>query len=76
MLRCEHIVCNVSRHLEADLRVFTGVSSERCSVSSKVATAAVWVTDEFVEEAVKIVALVQGLQDVPSKAQSAALTIS
>ena len=25
MLRFEHIVWNVSRHLEADLRVFTGV---------------------------------------------------
>ena len=55
MLRFEHIVCNGSRHLEADLRVFTGVSSGRGSVSSKVVTAAVGVSGEFVEEAVKIV---------------------
>ena len=55
MLRFEHVVCNVSRHLEADLRVFNGVSSKRGSVSSKVATAAVGVTCKFVEEAVKIV---------------------
>ena len=55
MLRFEHIVCNVSRHLEADLRVFTGASSKRGSVSSEVATAAVEVTGEFIEEAVKIV---------------------
>ena len=55
MLRFEHIVCNVSRHLEADLPIFTGVSSKRGSVSSKVATAAVRVTGTYVEEAVRIV---------------------
>ena len=61
MLRFEHIVCNVSRHLEADLRVFTGVSSRRDCMSSKVATAAVGVTGEYVEEAVKIVSSGSGV---------------
>ena len=61
MLRFEHIVCNVSRHLEADLHVFTGVSSRRNSVNSKVATAAVGVTGKFVEEAVKIVSSGSGV---------------
>ena len=46
-------------------------------MSSKVATAAIGLTGEFVEEAMlELKALIQRLQDVPSRAQPAVLSIS